>query len=122
MESINEIDFMNEMTFKPPTAKDSKNNSILLFRMGRIDCFASFAEWGRPQENSPAIKKQIICFWLAAVLAELNEWLLSFGFLGWSARRAGYGRSSANGSARREDKRQERNQREGIIHEDKERE
>ena len=49
MESINEIDFMNEMTFKPPTAEDSKNNSILLFLMGRIDCFASFAEWGRPK-------------------------------------------------------------------------
>jgi len=29
----------------------------------------------------------------------LSGWLLSFGFLGWSARGAGYGRSSANGSA-----------------------
>ena len=63
MESINEIDFMNEMTFKPPTAKDSKNNSILLFRMGRIDCFASFAEWGRPKGTVQWMK------WIA-VLAE----------------------------------------------------
>ena len=66
MESINEIDFMNEMTFKPPTAKDSKNNSILLFRMGRIDCFASFAERGRPKGTVQPNQ----------LIPELIEWLL----------------------------------------------
>ena len=33
------------------------------------ELIVSWRRW-LPQENSPAIKKQIICFWLAAVLAE----------------------------------------------------
>ena len=74
MESINEIDFMNEMTFKPPTAKDSKNNSILLFRMGRIDCFASFAEWGRPKGmNEFALVASLFCGLRAAAAALLRK-------------------------------------------------
>ena len=86
MESINEIDFMNEMTFKPLA---NQNHSFH---------FSSLWEWEeklrmnwvwrrlRPQENSPA--KEVSCCSRGSTMGELL-WLLCFLFFGglWGGHR-----------------------------------
>jgi len=76
---------------QPQPIQHSKSNLISLFLMGEMVCFACWRAMGPQAYAEWTNCERIEQFENEAWSAELNEWLLSFGFLGWSARGAGYG-------------------------------